>query len=240
MTAQLKVFQSQLSSFALQHRASINANPVLRYQFHLMCTSIGVDPLSSHRSLLSSVLRLGDFYYTLALHIAEACMVTQPYNGGLISVSELLQRCRKKVVGRLSSQDVLTAVTKLHCLGGGWAVVELSGAGGGGDGGKMVLSVPSELSVDEVAVLRWVSGAGGRWTVRGMGEGLRWERRRVEDVTRRLVGSGMAWVDAGAGAGEEEAEYWLFSLFSEQSAVAANRAAEKEEEGEAAGKGGAG
>ena len=132
LTAQLQLFQSHLSSFALHHRSAINANPILRYQFHSMCTSIGVDPLSTQRSLLSSVLHLGDFYYTLALHLAETCILTQPSNGGLISLPELLTRLRRKVPGspRLSVQDVLTALSKLECLGGGWG-----GGGGGGRGG---------------------------------------------------------------------------------------------------------
>ena len=231
LTAQLQLFQSHLSSFALHHRAAINANPILRYQFHSMCTSIGVDPLASHRSLLSSLLHLGDFYYTLALHLAEICLLTQPYNGGLISLPELLARLTRKVPGnpRLSAQDVLTALGKLECLGGGWGVVEVGGEGGGGRvGGKaskevMVRSMVSELSVEEVDVLRWARGEGRGgvgWTVQGLEEGLRWERRRAEDVTRRLVGSGMVWVDMPGGGkeGEEEepARYFFYSLFIEQ------------------------
>ena len=188
-----------------------------------MCTSIGVDPLSSQRTLLSSVLHLGDFYYTLALHVAEACMVTQPYNGGLISMPELLQRVTRKVSGGVSPQDVVTAVDKLRCLGGGWQVLDTGG------GGMVVRSVPSELSVDEVDVLRWASGRGGEWTVRAMVDGLRWDRRRVEDVTRRLIGSGMAWVDAGGRPPDDEEHYFFYSLFIEQCASVASSADDTDE-----------
>ena len=80
----------------------------------------------------------------------------------------------------------------------------------------MVRSVVSELSVGEVDVLRWAraQGGGGGWTVQGLAEGLRWDRRRAEDVTRRLVGSGMVWMDQAGG--KEEDRYFFYSLFIEQ------------------------
>lgn len=197
-------FQSQLSSFAASHKAAINANPILRYQFHLACTSIGVDPLTSHRSLFSSLLSLGDLYYTLAVHIIECTMVTRPVDGGLISMHELLAMLYRKTKQRVSEADVRQAVQRMGVLGGGFALVDVGG------GRVMVRSVPQQLDVDEMYVLSWLSTrrtAGGRYTVAEAETGLHWSRRRVDEVTRRMLQAGLVWVDAASGDGKED-EYW--------------------------------
>ena len=202
LTRQLGQFQSQLSSFAASHKAAINANPILRYQFHLACTSIGVDPLTSHRSLFSSLLSLGDLYYTLAVHIVECTMVTRAVDGGLMGMHELLAMLYRKTKQRVSEADVRQAVEKMGVLGGGFALVNVGG------GRVMVRSVPQQLDVDEMHVLSWLNTrrTAGRYTVTEAEAGLHWSRRRVEEVTRRMLQAGLLWLDAGGA--EKEDHYW--------------------------------
>ena len=202
LTRQLTLFQSQLSSFAASHKAAINANPILRYQFHLACTSIGVDPLTSHRSLFSSLLSLGDLYYTLAVHIVECTMVTRAVDGGLMGMHELLAMLYRKTKQRVSEADVRQAVERMGVLGGGFALVDVGG------GRVMVRSVPQQLDVDEMHVLSWLNTrrTAGRYTVTEAESGLHWSRLRVEEVTRRMLQAGLLWLDAGSGGKEDE--YW--------------------------------
>ena len=203
LTRQLSQFQSQLSSFAASHKAAINANPILRYQFHLACTSIGVDPLTSHRSLFSSLLSLGDLYYTLAVHIVECTMVTRAVDGGIMGMHELLAMLYRKTKQRVSEADVRQAVERMGVLGGGFALVDVGG------GRVMVRSVPQQLDVDEMHVLSWLNTrrTAGRYTVTEAASGLHWSRRRVDEVTRRMLQAGLLWLDA-ASSDEKEDEYW--------------------------------
>ena len=203
LTRQLTQFQSQLSSFAASHKSAINANPILRYQFHLACTSIGVDPLTSHRSLFSSLLSLGDLYYTLAVHIIECTLVTRAVDGGLIAMHELLAMLHRKTKQRVSEADVRQAVQRMEVLGGGFALVDVGG------GRVMVRSVPQQLDVDEMHVLSWLSGrrSASRYTVSEAEVGLRWSRLRVNEVTRRMLQAGLVWLDAGDSEAKED-EYW--------------------------------
>ena len=203
LTRQLSQFQSQLSSFAASHKAAINANPVLRYQFHLACTSIGVDPLTSQRSLFSSLLSLGDLYFTLAVHIIECTLVTRAVDGGLMSMHELLAMLHRKTKQRVSEADVRQAVQRMGVLGGGFALLDVGG------GRVMVRSVPQQLDVDEMRVLSWLNArrTAGRYTVTEAESGLRWARLRVSEVTRRMLQAGLLWLDAGDGGAKED-EYW--------------------------------
>lgn len=98
MRTQMKAFEHHLETFALQHKESIQKDPVFRAQFHNMCARIGVDPLTSRKGLWSDLLGVGDYYYELAVRIIEVCVETRPMNGGLISIDELLRALRSKRV----------------------------------------------------------------------------------------------------------------------------------------------
>jgi ESCRT-II complex subunit VPS22 len=240
LRSQLSLFQSQLSSFASRYRADINANPILRYHFHTMCTSMGVDPLASSPSASSSSLfsslfsssGLSDFYFSLAVHIAESCSITAASNGGILSMDELLLRLRRRVSSPISASDVITAISQLACLGGGFSILTLSA------GQQMIRSVPTEMNVDEMRVMQWSSsrqtgggGGGGRggWSTRHMEDELKWTTRRVQEVTDRLVAGGLVWVDSRAAAGGED-EYWFYSLFIEECAKAGAVTADEEKD----------
>jgi ESCRT-II complex subunit VPS22 len=60
---QLDTFKSSLQDFAAKHKKQINADPEFRHRFHMMCSSIGVDPLASGKGFWSDLLGVGDFYY---------------------------------------------------------------------------------------------------------------------------------------------------------------------------------
>lgn len=60
-----------------------------------MCANIGVDPLASSKGFWANLLGVGDLYYELAVQIIEICLATQNVNGGLISLTELLNRIRR-------------------------------------------------------------------------------------------------------------------------------------------------
>lgn len=99
------------------------------------------------------------------MQIIEVCLVTRAENGGLIALPELLRRLRQlrgrrataaAAVSAASAQsnnssaivtsDVVTAIEKVKVLGNGFRLVSVSGA-------TMVLSVPTELSTDTIALL---------------------------------------------------------------------------------------
>lgn len=91
MKLQLQSFQGKLEQFAINHKKEIQRDPAFRAQFHSMCASIGVDPLTSRKGKWAELLGVGDYYYELAVRIIEICVATRPMNGGIISLRELLK-----------------------------------------------------------------------------------------------------------------------------------------------------
>jgi len=92
----LDTFKESLTRFAEEHKTEISSDPQFRRHFHTMCTRIGVDPLNSQKGFWAEYLGFGDFYYELAVQITEICISTRPLNGGVISLSDLLEHLRSK------------------------------------------------------------------------------------------------------------------------------------------------
>ena len=196
LRSQLALFQSQLSSFASRYRADINANPILRYHFHTMCTSMGVDPLAS-----SSALRL------LLLPLLLALLLLRPVRLLLLSrrphrrelQHHRSQQRRHHQHGRAAASPASPRLLPHLRLRrrhrhlpahAAWAaasaILTLSA------GQQMIRSVPTEMNVDEMRVMQWSSsrqtgggggGSRGGWSMRHMEDELKWTTRRVQEVT---------------------------------------------------------
>eukprot|EP00455_Lapot_gusevi_P011337 TRINITY_DN15217_c0_g2_i5.p1 TRINITY_DN15217_c0_g2~~TRINITY_DN15217_c0_g2_i5.p1 ORF type:complete len:219 (+),score=28.34 TRINITY_DN15217_c0_g2_i5:65-658(+) len=153
MKKQLDIFKENLEKFASEHKYEINRNPVFRRQFQEMCTKIGVDPLASRKGFWSEILGMGDFYYELGVQIVEIGISTRAQNGGLLRLSDLLARLRKKR-GRnaqdISEDDVLRAISKIGDLGNGYQILTV---GQGPASEKILLTVPCELNTDHSQIL---------------------------------------------------------------------------------------
>jgi len=163
-------FQSSLSDFASKHKNRINSDPEFRQQFHMMCISVGVDPLASSKGFWSDILGVGDFYFELGVKIINICVQTRLINGGIISLNELFKIIKKKnsisssmlIITKnnnninesnntntnyeLSIYDIKKAIEKLMILGNGFKLVENSG-------NCLLISVPLELNIDHEYVL---------------------------------------------------------------------------------------
>ena len=66
-------FKDCLSDFASKHKNEINNDPEFRQQFHVLCLSVGVDPLASNKGFWSDILGVGDFYFELGVKIIQIC-----------------------------------------------------------------------------------------------------------------------------------------------------------------------
>lgn len=163
-------FKSSLSEFASKHKNRINSDPEFRQQFHMMCISVGVDPLASNKGFWSDILGVGDFYFELGVKIINVCVQTRSVNGGVISLNELYSIINKKLSStttassssspkttsssssssslpnnsnsnELSIYDIKRAIEKLMILGNGFKLVE-------NNGNCLLISVPLEVNID--------------------------------------------------------------------------------------------
>lgn len=225
MRAQLVRFRASLEAFALKHKAEIRADPVFRAQFHKMCANVGVDPLASNKGFWTELLGFGDFYYELGVQVAEACLASKAQDGGLCELRRLMSLVlarRGRAAQPVSEDDLLRAIERLQCLGGGWKVLTVGGK-------KVIRSVPVEFSPDQSEVIR-VAAEGARRVRDGDGDvffsdaekketggglsypvgcvsrsaleapppsGLGWTRERARSACEQLVKCGVALVDDG-------------------------------------------
>mmetsp|Transcript_2142 Transcript_2142/g.2267 ORF Transcript_2142/g.2267 Transcript_2142/m.2267 type:complete len:241 (+) Transcript_2142:146-868(+) len=201
----LSDFQAALMQFATKHRTRINSDPEFRVQFHSMCLSAGVDPLASNKGIWANILGIGNFYFDLGVIVIEICLKTRAQNGGLIPITDLLDRIRSSSKGgsiqTISTADIIRAVEKLTVLGKGFRIVDIMG-------NSMVLSLPIELNKDHEEIIKEVQDAGSV-TEMTMTITNGWSIERFDIAIRPLLQDGIIWVDDFKG----ERFYLLPSLF---------------------------
>jgi ESCRT-II complex subunit VPS22 len=219
----IEKLQVSLQDFAKKHQSDIQNDPMFRQQFLQMCGPLGVDPLQSRKSFWSQAfggLAFGDYYYELAVKVAEVCFATRSSNGGIMAVSEalaILNRYKKKSLKCNNNKekqlynkgDVHIAVQKLHTLGGGFRVVKIGKS-------DMIVSVPTELDQDHVEVMNLAAsdvGCGGQGcvTVDDVTQQLKWSTERANRALSLLLQEGMAWQDDFHGI----LYYWFPSVWKE-------------------------
>jgi len=173
-----------------------------------MCAPLGVDPLSTENSFWGKLLGMGDFYYELAVKVAEVCLASRSRNGGIISVQEvkdILEQRRTKfcLAGQqtktYSKQDVQTAISKLSTLGGGFRTLQVGSS-------TMIVSVPTELDNDHMAIMTLAQDMGGKGiSLHQVRDSTGWNEERAQRAMDLLLTQGMAWLDEYKG----ENLYWF-------------------------------
>ncbi|CAG9858270.1 unnamed protein product [Phyllotreta striolata] len=209
MTKQMEVFKTNLEEFATKYKNEIRKNPEFRKQFQEMCSSIGVDPLSSGKGFWS-VLGIGDFYYELAVQIVEVCLATTAKNGGLISLDELRTKLIKargqsKTHQDISKDDLIRAAKKLRIFGSGFNVIPM------GRDRYMVQSVPGELSMDHSTILQLAEKNSAHVSNSQACKELNWEEERGKKALEHMVNQGLAWIDSQH---PQEIQYYFPSLYT--------------------------
>lgn len=176
----IEAFSRSLKLFALRHGRDIQKNPDFRHAFQRMCASLMVDPLAGHpttsftsgrlgqvANLWSQLTGLNDWHYELGVQIVDVCISTRPQNGGIISMSALIDgimRLRQStslsnfsgtVKGDwcITEEDISRSIETLQPLGCGYEVFHLRDT-------TMVRSMASDLSSDTLNVLNFLSPQG--------------------------------------------------------------------------------
>ncbi|KAG7356696.1 EAP30/Vps36 family protein [Nitzschia inconspicua] len=231
----IEKLQVSLQDFAKKHQSDIQNDPLFRQQFLRMCGPLGVDPLQSRKSFWSQAFGadVGDYYYELAVKVAEVCFATRSQNGGIMAVQEALSILNRNKSQRQSSinnknnnsrkgrdklqlyneGDIQIAVKKLHTLGGGFRIVKVGKS-------DMIVSVPTELDQDHMEVLNLastesVAGGQGCVTVDDVTQQLHWSRDRAGRALSLLLQEGMAWQDDFHGV----LYYWFPSVWKENLSI---------------------
>lgn len=208
MKVQLQQFKQRLEQFATAHKDEIQRDASFRSQFHTMCASVGVDPLTSRKGIWSEILGVGDYYYALAIRIVQVCVTTRPINGGIISVPDLTRILERSgpSSASVSVDDVERAVTKLTALGNGFKILNAGG------GTRFIQSVPTELSRDHTHVLAMCNEDGrGYVTKQSVQKNTGWTDDRVDATMDYLLQHEFAWLDAYPA----QHRYWIVGLLTD-------------------------
>jgi ESCRT-II complex subunit VPS22 len=216
----VKKLEEKLSAFAKKHKKEIQQDPAFRKKFLEMCAPLGVDPLSSTKGFWDGVLGIGEFYYELAVKVAEVCLASRTRNGGIMSVTEVQSILRKRGTKfrfgqedgkkgaksgcKYSREDIIIAIGKLSKLKSGFKTVEVGTT-------TMVVSVPTELDEDHKEVMKIAQEAAEGITVRRVTKSTRWKEDRAQRALDLLLSEGMAWFDEYMG----EQYYWFPSVWKD-------------------------
>eukprot|EP00842_Homolaphlyctis_polyrhiza_P005784 jgi/Hompol1/6206/HPOL_004876-RA len=205
MQTLLATFKSNLETFAANHKNEIKRDPTFRMHFQRMCSNVGVDPLASTKGFWSDILGFGDFYYELAVQIAEVCLATRDRNGGLIDLLDLklqVERMRGRNAQPISEDDLIRSIKTLKPLGNGFDVISVGNR-------TMVQSVPRELNIDFSTAIK-LAESKGYIHVDMLKDELAWEHERANKVLENLVRDGVCWVDTQT----YPHAYWVMGLYS--------------------------
>lgn len=85
-----------------------------------------VDPLASSKGCWTDILGLGDYYFQLAVIVAEVALQRRGSSGGVIALSDILKILRgRRALCDVSEEDIRKAVSKLSVLGNGFRLAEV-------------------------------------------------------------------------------------------------------------------
>ena len=111
---------------------------------------------------------MGDFYYELAVKVAEICFASRSRNGGIIAVTEVHEILNRKKKS-YSMADIPIAVKKLGKLGGGFRIMKVGKS-------DMIVSVPTELDQDHMEIMTLAQDGEGCVTVDDVMQQLKWKK----------------------------------------------------------------
>jgi ESCRT-II complex subunit VPS22 len=191
LSALITSFHSHLEHFASTHRSSINQNPTLRRHFSHLCQSLGVDPLRSKKTTLTQLLGVGEFYFDLAVQLAEASLVLRQINGGILPVEQVVKYLdNRRGSSALSPDDLALAMNKLNCLGNSLNLVY------GTDGRSFLSSVPSEINSDSQTIIELLlDQAIVEFSFPSLCSLIHWSEDRIESVLEQLICTQLIWVE---------------------------------------------
>lgn len=223
----VKQLEVKLTEFAKKHQNEIQNDPVFRIKFLEMCGPLGVDPLSSKKSFWGNLIGIGEFYYELAIKVAEVCIASRSRNGGMISVKEvrniLVQRGTKFKFSSshpnsggnggkaYSEQDIITSISKLSILGSGFRTISVGKS-------VMIVSVPMELDNDHMTIMNVAqeiesfNDCYGSVTIQLIEDKTSWKEERINRALEILLRQGMVWLDVDE-VGVKR--YWFPSLWKQ-------------------------
>ena len=221
--------ENELIAFAKKNAESIQRDAAFRAEFLKMCGPLGIDPLSSQKGLFENIFGIGQFYFELAVKVAEVCISTRPKNGGIISVAEvreiLLKRGTRYNFSSISQSpeykfncsedDIITSVGKLSILGSGFRTETIRGTS------PLIISVPIELNKDHMEVIQVASQSDlsyGRITLSDIISSTRWDVPRAKRAIELLLKEGMVWLDKQSICDHEDV-FWFPSLWNEALSV---------------------
>lgn len=144
-------YHSSLAELAQRYKEQIKKDPSLQEDFFSMCYAIGVDPLSSTKGFWQEIFGFGDFYKTLTISIINICIKTQPENGGLIPLTDLIYYLKSTMnVDSISANDIKRSLLQIQKLSPEYSIIEL-------DGKEMLLNKPQQFSDYQRIILSYLS-----------------------------------------------------------------------------------
>eukprot|EP00760_Papus_ankaliazontas_P024753 PhM_4_TR241/c0_g1_i1/m.104828/K12188/SNF8, EAP30; ESCRT-II complex subunit VPS22 len=219
----VKMLRERLTQYVREHGTEIHRSPALRMKFKEMCDRLGVDLLTSQKSVIGSVLGLGSFYYEVAVLAIEHCVLTRSQNGGVVPLDDLARRISR--AGRVVSEsDVVYSLSKLECLGPGYVVRLL--------GSRRYILPGTDLTSDTTTALEAAAASSSSTfgcpslTVADLGIRTGWSAERRERALEALLRDGVVWLERRCESNSPSSSsssvvhvYWFPCLMSDDAPV---------------------
>lgn len=213
LTGQMGEFRTNLEKFAQKYKRDIKKNGEFRRHFQQMCAVSGVDPLRSSANFWVKLLGVGDFYYELAIQIAEVFLSTSHENGGIMTAEELLSRvlasrnvsknANLQSTDSITIEDLLEAIKKLKVLGSNIREIPSKNS-------YIIHATPAELNSDHIYISQNAHSTGGYVSRELLREKLSWPDERTQKALDELVMEGVVWLDTQGP--NNETLYWFPGL----------------------------
>lgn len=204
LLTQLQVFQAALISFKTEYASEIIQNEEVRTNFAEICIAFGIDPLVVSSSITGEQNNNIERLNQLCVKMIDLCAQTRRINGGIISVSDLIDLINSDTWVNndlhlnFTEKDIFQALDHLKVLSDELQLIKI---------GKRhyIKSVPQEINLDQKMIIE-ASDIMGYVTVSMLRDNFKWSKIRCQTAINELISNGILWVDQG-GSGHRT-KYW--------------------------------
>ena len=187
----LEEFKLSVEKFAIKHKTRINEDPEFRHRFHKMCSTLKVDPLASYKGYWADILGLGDYYFQLAVIVAQISVETRITNGGMIPFGDIIHHLKGSsksgIFNKVSEDDIKRAVLKLRVLGNGFRIIKVSEK-------NILVSADLNFSTDHENLLQ-LAQENGYVNEEMCSTHFTWASDRFSSLITPMIQEGIVWID---------------------------------------------
>jgi ESCRT-II complex subunit VPS22 len=188
---QVEVFVGKLKNFSNKYKNELKQDTKLRRNFMKMCSTLGVDPIQSEKTIFSSLFRIGEFNHQLSIKVLKFLFKEKRKGAKVVNLNDIKEGVLKTYTREdlsISLDDIKEALINLKPLQCEYQIIPR-------DGKTYVNVGGSDITNNILDVLNLAKGSG--YFREGTGTSM--NKTTFEESVQACIDQGLVWVDVHDG-----------------------------------------